>query len=197
MSRSKKEERPSLSVLALASFIASFLVARVFATFYPSVVLVRGGIHFHHFWFGIILQAIGGWLGISYNDERINRLAAILFGAGGGLIVDEVGLLLTFENYSTPITYTVVVTFAAVMSIVTLVIRYSRMIGKSLSGFTKSNASLYFGVFLAIVSIAYIAETNDFRVNVVSGLLTLVAIVIILAYFVQSLRNKRQHPAVT
>jgi hypothetical protein len=61
--------------------------------------LITSGIHIHHFWFGIALVAVGGWLGISYNDEETSRVASILFGAGGGLIVDEVGLLLTFGNY--------------------------------------------------------------------------------------------------
>jgi hypothetical protein len=50
---------------------------------------------------GIALLAIGGWLGISYDDKETNRVASILYGAGGGLIVDEVGLLLTFNNYWT------------------------------------------------------------------------------------------------
>jgi hypothetical protein len=185
MSGDKTGRRPSLSVLALLSFISSFLVARTFTIFYPTVFILNEGIHIHHFWFGIILQAIGGWLGISYDNRRINRLAAVLFGAGGGLIGDEIGLLLTFGNYWTQITYTFVISFAALVTAVILLMRYSGMIARSLAEFTKSNASLYFGVLLAVISIAFIAETNDIRVNEVSGLLTFIALMIILAHFVR------------
>lgn len=111
MPSERSELRPNLSVLALLSFIAAFLIARAFTTLYPNVVLVSGGFHIHHFWFGLAMMAIGGWLGITYRDERADRLAAILFGAGGGLIGDEVGLLLTFGDYRTGLTYTLVVTF--------------------------------------------------------------------------------------
>jgi len=81
--REKTRTRPNLSVLAMISFIASFSVARIFTTLYPDLTLVNNSLHIHHFWFGLAMLAIGGWLGISYVDERTNRLAAILFGLGG------------------------------------------------------------------------------------------------------------------
>ncbi len=84
-------ERPNLSVLALIAFIRSFISARAFTSLNPHIVLIGGEYHIHHFWYGLALLAIGGWLGISYENERINRLAEILYGAGGGLIGDEVG----------------------------------------------------------------------------------------------------------
>jgi hypothetical protein len=90
--KEKIQEKPNLSILALISFIASFTIARTFTTINPDTVLISGNYHIHHFWFGIAMLAIGGWLGISYTSERTDRLAAILFGAGGGLIGDEVGL---------------------------------------------------------------------------------------------------------
>jgi len=55
--------------------------------------VVQSGIHFHHFWYGIVLLAASGWLGIVGGD-RWNRLAAIMYGLGGGLLADEVGLIL-------------------------------------------------------------------------------------------------------
>jgi hypothetical protein len=94
--RRRFQPRAHLAAIALLSFMVAFAAARVFTTFFPSAVLIGNGIHIHHFWFGIALLAVGGWLGISYNDKDTDRLAAILYGAGGGLIVDEVGLLLTF-----------------------------------------------------------------------------------------------------
>jgi len=138
------------------------------------------------------MLAIGGWLGISYNDERINRLAAILFGAGGGLIGDEVGLLLTFGNYWTGITYTFVIIFLTFASILILLSKYSKIIRIEFAQFLSSDASLYFGVFLAAVSIAFIMETDNITIITVSSVFTIMACVIILAYFIQRIRTRHQ-----
>jgi hypothetical protein len=189
--RENTQERPNLSVLALVPFIASFAVARTFTTFSPGVIVVSGSIHIHHFWFGLVLLAVGGWLGISYNDERINRLAAILFGAGGGLIGDEVGLLLTLGNYWSEITYTLVIMFLAVASTSILIIRYSKTITTELTHFVRSNASLYFGVFLAVVSIAFIMETDNVLIIMVSSAASVTACAVILAYLVQRIMRRR------
>ena len=184
------KERPNLSMLALISFIASFAVARTFTTLYPNIYLTGGGYHIHHFWIGLAMLAIGGWLGISYENERINRLAAILFGAGGGIIGDEVGLLLTFGDYWTEITYTFVIVFLTLISIAILFTRYSKIIRREFSEFLRSNASLYVGVFLVSISIAFILETDNLIVISVSSALTITACIIILIYFVQRITTR-------
>ena len=186
------KERPSLSVLALVSFVGSFIIARALTTISPDTVLVSGSLHVHHFWFGLIMLAIGGWLGISYNDVKINRLAAILFGAGGGLIGDEVGLLLTLEseNYWAGITYTLVTIFVAFVSILILVRLYYRLIRTEFAEFLSSNASLYFGLFLAAVSVAFIIETDNTLILTVSSVTTIVSCILILACFVQRFRPR-------
>jgi len=181
-------EKPNLSILALISFIASFIIARTFTTLNTNTVLISGNYHIHHFWYGLAMLAIGGWLGISLQSERTDRLAAILFGAGGGLIGDEVGLLLTFENYWAEITYTFIVTFLTFASMLILVKRYYRLIRTEFTQFLRSNASLYVGVFLAAVSIAFVLETDNQTIITVSSVLTAVALVVILAYFVQKIR---------
>ncbi len=76
----------------------------MFATLNPEVVVVRSGIHFHHFWYGLAMIACTGWLGITLRDERMGRNLAIIFGLGAGLIGDEVGLLLTFGDYTSNLT---------------------------------------------------------------------------------------------
>lgn len=183
------ESRPNLSTLAIVSFVCSFLVARAFTTLYPDTVLVGGGLHIHHFWYGLAMLSIGGWLGISYHNERIDRLSAIIFGAGGGLVGDEVGLLLTFGEYWSGITFTVVVTFLALISILTLFIRHSGAIVSEFNQFLKSNASLYVGVFLLAVSIAFITETDNAAVTAVSGVTAMAACLIIMAYFIHRVRR--------
>jgi hypothetical protein len=169
------------------------MIARIFTTFNPNLVLISGDLHIHHFWYGLAMLAIGGWLGISYESERINRLAAILFGAGGGLIGDEVGLLLTLEseNYWAGITYTIIIIFLAFASILILLSKYSKLIRMEFTQFLRSNASLYFGVFLAAVSLAFILETENVIVIAVSSVSTLTACLIILAYFVQRIKTRR------
>jgi len=187
----KPKPKPNLSILALIAFIVSFVIARTFTTLNPgTIILINGSIHVHHFWYGLAMLVVGGWLGISYEDERVNRLAAILFGAGGGLVGDEVGLLLTFGDYWTMLTYTFLLVFLAFASILILVSFYFRTIRTEFAEFLSSNASLYVGVFIAAVSIAFIMETNDVTINTVSSVLAIVAVVIILAYFVQRIRKK-------
>ena len=187
----KIKERPNLSVLALVSFIVSFMIARAFTTLSPSTVLISGGYHIHHYWYGLIILAIGGWLGISYENERINRVAAILFGAGGGILGDEVGLLLTLD-YWTGLTYTFLMIFLAFTSILTLMFRYSRMILNEFSQFFYSQTSFYLGIFLATISAAFILETDDVAVIIGSSVLTMSGITIVLLYFVHRFRTRRR-----
>jgi len=103
--RELKESTPSgLSVLLLLSFVASFVTARAFATLNPTMVVVSGGIHFHHFWYGLAMVSAAGMLGIVYALPAYKRAYAVVFGLGAGLIGDEVGLLLTFGNYNSSLT---------------------------------------------------------------------------------------------
>jgi hypothetical protein len=188
-SKERPAGRVSLTLLALISFVASFVIARVFTTISGGVVLRGAGFHIHHFWYGIILLAVGGWLGISYDEERIVRLAAVLYGAGGGLIGDEVGLLLTFGNYTTGITYTIIVIFLAFVSTVILFKRYSRAISTEIKGFTRSRASFYFGIILAAVSIAFLTTRNSL-IAYISTVTTIAACIIIIAYIAQRIRTR-------
>jgi hypothetical protein len=179
------QPRAHLATLALSAFIFSFIAARTFTTFFPSTVLVSQGVHVHHFWYGMVLLAVGGWLGINYNNRETDRVAAILYGAGGGLIVDEVGLLLTFGNYWTGLTYTFLVVLLSSVTILILFNRYRQLILTELAEFVSSKVSLYLGVFLAVVSIAFITQTNNVLVIAVSSGLTFVSVIITLAYLVR------------
>jgi hypothetical protein len=176
----------------LVSFILAFAAARVFTTFFPSAVLIGNGIHIHHFWFGIALLAIGGWLGISYNDKDTDRLAAILYGTGGGLIVDEVGLLLTFGEYWTSLTYTFLIGFLAFVAILMLFYNYRQTVTSELKEFIGTKASIYFGVFLFVLSIAFITETSNVLVVVAASTLAIAALVICITYFIFWLRKHRR-----
>src|SRR5205823_13601229 len=68
--------RPALSFIGLLSFITSFFGSRLFATLNPTIVIQQQGIHFHHFWYGIALMGIAGWLAITWKSERLDRATA-------------------------------------------------------------------------------------------------------------------------
>jgi hypothetical protein len=191
--KEKIQEKPNLSILAITSFIASFTVARIFTALNPNTVLISGDYHIHHFWYGIAMLAIGGWLGISYTSERTDRIAAILFGAGGGLIGDEIGILLTLSAYFywAEITYTFIIVVLTFASMLILVNKYHKVIRTEFTQFLRSNASLYISVFIAAVSVAFILETSNIAIITVSSVSAIIACIIILAYFIQRIRTKR------
>jgi hypothetical protein len=178
-------------VLALVSFALSFIVARVFTYLHPDVVLVSGGIHIHHFWFGLALLAIGGWLGISYTHKEVDMLAAIIYGVGGGLIADEVGLLLTFGNYYSGLTWTFVLLFLAFVSTLILLYRYRQSIFEELHEFVGSKSSIFIGAFLIAVSAAFVVQTDNFPITLISVVATIVGVLTILGFFVHQLRQRR------
>ena len=185
----KIKTKPNLSIIALMAFIASFTIVRVFTSFFPGTILEIKGYHIHHFWYGIAMLAAGGWLGISVEDDQINRVAAILFGAGGGLIGDEVGLLLTFGDYWTDITYTIIIVALALASILVLMVRYSKL-NMEFAEFLRSDAGFYISVFLSTVSIAFILETNNVLVITVFSGIAIVAGIMVLVFFVQYILKK-------
>ena len=167
----------------------SFIAARVFTTLFPSSVIISGGLHIHHFWFGLVLLAIGGWLGINYRHKDIDVAAAILYGVGGGLIIDEVGLLLTFGNYQSSLTWAVLVVLVSLIAVLILFYMYRKKIEEELSDFTSSKFGLTFGIFLIAVSSAFIVETNNIVVIVASTGSTIFATSIIIIFII---RRKRE-----
>ena len=181
--------RIHLATLALFSFTLSFIVARAFTYFFPYVVLVSGGLHIHHFWFGIALLAAGGWLGINYNHKEIDMLAAILYGVGGGLIVDEIGLLLTFGDYWSGFTWTLFIFLLSFLSALILLGRYRHKIFEEFHEFISKKASLFIAVFLAAIAIAFIAETDNLFVTLISTAITITAVLIVLAHLILRTRT--------
>jgi len=71
-----------------------------------------------------------GWLGITMNDERLDRYFAVIFGLGTGFIGDEVGLLLTFGDYSFRLAFTFFVAAVAFIILATLLTRFRSQIEK-------------------------------------------------------------------
>ncbi|RZN34223.1 MAG: hypothetical protein EFT35_09670 [Methanophagales archaeon ANME-1-THS] len=97
-------QKLQIQFIILLAFIISFFVARIFVILLdlpstPTFELWLKGYRIHHFFYGIGLTVVGGWLGHTHSGRSITRVSAALYGTGFGLIVDEFGLLLTFGDY--------------------------------------------------------------------------------------------------
>jgi hypothetical protein len=187
LKRLRRAEKPNLSFIMLAFFLASFVVARVFTYFFPSTVFEVSGYHIHHFWYGLALLAIGGWLGINYRDDLTERIAAIIFGVGGGLVGDEIGFLVTLGNYYSEITYTFVISLLVFAVMATLLKRHGQAIISELFGFFRLNIDLYVGLFLAFVSSAFLIQSDNTLVIVLSSITFIVALALIVRRIIRYL----------
>lgn len=184
-----KASKPNLSFIMLASFLASFAVARVFTYFFPSTVLVIQGVHVHHFWYGLAMLVVGGWLGINYRDDYIERLAAIIFGVGGGLVGDEIGLLLTFGDYYSELTYTFVIALLAFSSMAALFRRHGKAIVTELYGFSRRHIDLYVGLFFAVISSAFLIQSENMQVVLLSTITFAIGLILIAKRIIRFLRT--------
>jgi hypothetical protein len=149
--------RHGLAFYGTVAFIASFLGARLFATLNPTVVVARGGIHFHHFWYGLAMVVSTGWLGITLSNERMGRNLAIIFGLGAGLIGDEVGLLLTFGDYTSNLTEIFFVAAIAFIILVTLLSKGRRHIEKEVINISRKERLTQIGIFIGAFSVIFFA----------------------------------------
>ena len=141
-----------LTFLALFSFTIAFFGARIFTTIHPDAVVVSGGIHFHHFWYGLVMIVAAGWLAIASNHPELNRIYALVFGFGGGLIGDEVGLLLTFGNYHSELTYVFFVGFVCFVVLAILAVRYKRKLENDVLGLSTGERAVHAGIVIAAFS---------------------------------------------
>jgi len=152
--------RHGLAFYGTLAFVASFLGARLFATLNPTVTVVRGVIHFHHFWYGLAMVVSTGWLGITLSNERMGRNLAIIFGLGAGLIGDEVGLLLTFGDYTSNFTEIFFVSAIAFIILVTLLSRGRKHIEREVINLSRKERLTQVGVFLGAFSVIFFAAGN-------------------------------------
>jgi hypothetical protein len=144
--------RQGLAFLALLSFMVAFFAARIFTTINPDTVVVSSGIHFHHFWYGLIMVVVAGWLAIASNRPEYDRVFAIVFGLGLGLIGDETGLLLTLGDYHSELTYVV---FVAVVSLAVqgiIAARYWSEVKAEVLRIGRGEWTVYIGIAVCALS---------------------------------------------
>jgi hypothetical protein len=147
--------RHGLTFIATVAFVVSFFGSRLFATLFPTTVVMQGGIHLHHFWYGIALISVAGWMGIAWRNEKLYRLYAVLYGLGAGFVGDEVGLLLTFNNYQSELTYLFFVAAISFVIIATLFLRYRAQLQEELLKLSFRERLAMIGVFLTGFSVFF------------------------------------------
>jgi len=138
-----------LSFLATLAFLGGFFGARLFHLAFPGLMIITSqGIHFHHFWYGLTMMGVAGWLGIVDNDEKFSRVYAVVFGVGAGFVGDEVGLLLTGDDYYSELTFEFLIAALAFIILVGLMIRYRRQILEEVFQLSRGERLTHVGVFL-------------------------------------------------
>lgn len=152
VSPSTPEHRHGLSFLATLAFTAGFFGARIFHLTFPETMIFFGDIHFHHFWYGLAMMGVAGWLGIAENNERYNRIYALVFGLGAGFVGDEVGLLLTGGDYYTVLTFDFFVVAVAAIILITLLVRYWKEIERDILHASGRERLVLGGISLAAFS---------------------------------------------
>ena len=145
--------RHGLTFIATLAFVVSFFGSRLFATLFPNAVVIQGGIHVHHFWYGLALMSAAGWMGIAWRNERLYRLYALLYGLGAGFVGDEIGLLLTLGNYQSELTYQFFVAAMSFVIIATIFLGYRSALTADLMKLSVRERILMVGAYLIGFSI--------------------------------------------
>jgi len=166
-----------LAFLAILSFVASFFMARLFTTINPDIVVVSSGIHFHHFWYGLLMLVAAGWLGIVSNRPEYDRIYSVVFGLGLGLIGDETGLLLTFGDYHSELTYVIFVVGVSGAFMAYIVVRYWSLLRNEVFWLGRGERAVHLGMGISALSSLAFAFDNltTGAVVLVAGLVVIVA----------------------
>ena len=110
---------------------------------------MTGQIHIHHFWYGMGLISLAGWIAIAWPNERISRPCAILYGLGAGFVGDEIGLLLTLGNYQSELTYEFFIGAMSLIIIMTLLVRYRAVVFRDVIQLSIRERAILVGFYVA------------------------------------------------
>ncbi|MFF5721892.1 hypothetical protein [Streptomyces buecherae] len=91
-------------LLALASFVLAFVVARLVTRLIragrgPFRDVTAGGLHVHHVVPGVVLTVVGGFGAVASGRQGVGAaVCAVIFGLGAGLVLDEFALVLHLDD---------------------------------------------------------------------------------------------------
>jgi hypothetical protein len=99
------DDHRTRAFICLAALLISFLAIRTSArmtrrfTWWPGGVKTSGGLHLHHFVWGIFLMLAAGFIGIGLRlEEPWAGIVAAVFGVGAGFTLDEFALWTHMED---------------------------------------------------------------------------------------------------
>ena len=93
----RKKTTPFLIFVFILIF---FSASRLVVIYFPARSLFIRGYHVHHFYFGVVLLGIAGYIALVSDKLSMHRWSAILYGSGLGMILDEIGLFLSCGTQS-------------------------------------------------------------------------------------------------
>ena len=73
------------------AFFLTVAIARLISTLVPRFGATIGGVHVHHYVYGIFVLTIAGYLALIFKGPRATSWIALLYGCGVGLTFDEFG----------------------------------------------------------------------------------------------------------
>ncbi|MET7615042.1 hypothetical protein [Streptomyces seoulensis] len=91
-------------LLALFSFVVTFVVTRIIVRLIragkgPFGNVKAGGLHIHHVVPGVVLTVVGGFGAVASDRHGAGgAVAAVVFGIGAGLVLDEFALILHLDD---------------------------------------------------------------------------------------------------
>ncbi|MET8695220.1 hypothetical protein ABZV65_22035 [Streptomyces bauhiniae] len=91
-------------LLALFSFVLTFVVTRIIVRLIragkgPFGNVQAGGVHIHHVVPGVVLTIVGGFGAVASDRHGAGgAIAAVVFGIGAGLVLDEFALILHLDD---------------------------------------------------------------------------------------------------
>ncbi|MFL9659741.1 hypothetical protein ACJ7VE_39330 [Streptomyces sp. PB17] len=91
-------------LLALTAFVLTFVITRVITRLIragkgPFGNVKAGGVHIHHVVPGVVLTVVGGFGAVAGGRHGFgSALAAVVFGVGAGLVLDEFALILHLDD---------------------------------------------------------------------------------------------------
>ncbi len=129
--------RDEIPFIVFFSFLVTFLLARltvrlVYQQVLPgSLFLNVKGVHVHHYNYGFFLLAVSGLWSLLDTKRRRLDIAALIYGIGLGLAVDEFGMFLRLrDDYYTRISYDAVVVVGALLLSIAYFPKFWRVLGK-------------------------------------------------------------------
>jgi hypothetical protein len=95
--------REKAGIRAFLAFVVTFAFLRglTYGIRYhllPVHDITSGGLHIHHFVWGILLLLLVGFLGFTLEAQRWHPWLAIAFGVGAALVLDEFALWLNLQD---------------------------------------------------------------------------------------------------